>query len=164
MLVLHVLEVLLAQVVDGDAVGELVADQRAGRLRDEDLAAVAGRGDARSAHDVEAEVALLPDVRLARMDPHAHEHLLTAGPVVLVESSLGVDRRGDCVARPGEREEERVALRVDLRSAVRAERLAHEAPVVGRHPPVVLVAELLQQARRAFDVGEDERDGAAGQL
>ena len=43
MLVLDVLQVLLPEVVDGDPVRELVAEQRARRLRDEDLPAVSGR-------------------------------------------------------------------------------------------------------------------------
>ena len=83
---------------------------------------------------------------------------------MVAERALRVDRRRDRVAGPREREEEGVALRVDLRAAARAERLAHETAVVGRDAPVGLVAELLQQPRRALDVGEDEGDGAAGEL
>ena len=75
--------------------------------------------------------------------------------------ALGVDGRGDGVARAREREEEGVALRVDLDAAVLREALAHQPPVVGEDVGVA-VAELLQQARRALDVGEDEGDGAAG--
>ncbi len=125
---------------------------------------MAGGGDARRAHDVETEVALLADVRLARVEPHAYEHLAPARPFVVVECPLRVDRRGDCVARPREREEEGVALRIDLGAAVRAERLPHEPAVIGRDAPVGLVAEFLQQTRRPLDVGEDERDRTAGQL
>src|SRR5207244_13581476 len=67
------------------------------------------------------------------------------------------------VAGTREREEEGVALRVDLGPAPRAERLAHESPVLAGHAPVALVAELLEEAGRALDVGEGERDGPAGQ-
>jgi hypothetical protein len=75
------------------------------------------------------------------------------------QSTLGLDRPACCVARPREREEERVALRVDLGPARLAERLADEPPVVARDLGVA-VAQLLQQPRRAFDVGEDEGDRA----
>ena len=44
--------------------------------------------------------------------------------------------------------------------AAASKALAQDPPLVGQHLPVV-VAELLQQARRALDVGEQERDGAA---
>jgi uncharacterized protein YyaL (SSP411 family) len=83
---------------------------------------------------------------------------------VIAEGTLRVDRGSDRVARPWEREEERVALRVDLRPFVSLEGLAHETPVVARDAAVALVPELLEEARRSLDVGEDERDCAAGQL
>ena len=75
------------------------------------------------------------------------------------EGALRGDRGRDCVTCAREGEEERVALRVDFRSAARPERLAHDAAVVARHI-AVLVTELLEQPRRAFDVRKDERDGA----
>src|SRR5205823_4559177 len=128
------------------------------------LPAVAGGRDARGPDHVEAEVALLADVRLAGVQPHPHAQLLTAGPFVVAQRALRLDRRRHRVAGARERVEERVALRVDLRPAVRAERLAHDAPVVVRHAAVPVVAELLQEPRRPLDVGEDERDGAAGKL
>src|SRR5215471_19119917 len=98
------------------------------------------------------------------MEPHPHPHMVSLRPFVVAEGALGVDGGGHRVARPREREEERVALRVDLRPAARAEHLADEATVVAGHAPVALVAELLQEAGRALDVGEDERDGAVGEL
>jgi hypothetical protein len=56
--------------------------------------------------------------------------------------------------------EERVALTVDPSPAGRFEGLADQ-PVVGRQNlPVPVAAERLQQLRRAFDVREDEGDGA----
>ena len=75
-LVLDVLQVRLAEVVDADAFGQLVAEQRARRLRDEDLAAVAGRADPRRAHDVEPDVALVADRRLAGVQAHPHADVL----------------------------------------------------------------------------------------
>src|SRR5205823_389307 len=149
---------------DGDSVRELVAEECARRFREEDLAAVAGRRDARRADHVEPEVALFADVRLASVQSHPYAHLAPVRPLVLVQGALRVDRSGDCVARPRKREEERVALRVDLPALSGAERLAHDPPVIARHALVALVSELLEQSRRALDVCEDERYGPAGQL
>src|SRR5262249_53129567 len=121
-------------------------------------------GDAGRANDVEPEVALFAHVRLAGVEAHAHPQLASVRPRVVVQRTLRVDRGRDRIARPREREEERVALRVHLRAAAVAEGLAHEPPVVARDLPVALVPELLQETRRALDVGEHEGDGPAGQL
>jgi hypothetical protein len=114
------------------------------------------------AHDVEPEVALFADVRLARVQADAHEQLAPVRPLVVTQRALRLDGGCHRVACPREREEERVALRVDLGAAVGAERLPHDPPVVARDAAELLVPEFLQQARRALDIGEDERDGAAG--
>jgi len=81
-LVLDVLQVLLAEVADVHAVGQLVADERAGRLRDEDLTAMPGGADARGANDVQPDVALVADGRLAGVQAHADAHVGAARPLV----------------------------------------------------------------------------------
>ncbi len=160
-LVLHVLEVLLPEVDDRHALRQVVPEQRARRLREQDLAAVARRADARRANDVEAEVALVADGRLAGVQAHAHPHLGPLRPGVRAESPLSRNRAGDRLRCAREGVEERVALRVDLRAALRAQVLAEE-PAVLADDFAVVVAELLEQPRRALDVGEEERDRAAG--
>ena len=65
----------------------------------------------------------------------------------------------ESVAGARKRDEERVALRVDLVSAVSVERLAEQALMIG-HDGAVGIAELLDEPRRALDVGEEERDRA----
>ena len=81
-------------------------------------------------------------------------------PGVLAQRPLRRDRRVDRVARPREREEEGVALRVDL-GAAGARRTSRGRSGGGRATaPERLVAELLQQLRRPLDVGERERDRA----
>ena len=104
--------------------------------------------------DVDADVALLRHERLAGVDAHAHAHR----PVR--ERALRRLGRRERVRRPREGDEERVALGVDLDARRGAERLAQHAPVLAEHVRVA-VAELVQQPRRALDVGEEERDGAA---
>ena len=158
---LDVFQVLLPEVDDRDALRQVVPEQRARRLREQDLAAVARRADARRADDVEAEVALVADGRLAGVQAHPHPHLGALGPVVCAESALGRNRAGDRLRCARERVEERVALRVDFRAALRAQVLAEEPPVLADDFAVV-VTERLEQPRRALDVGEEERDRAAG--
>ena len=119
----------------------------------EHLPAVPGRGDPRRAMDVDPDVALVGDDRLARVEPHADADR----PVV--ERRLAVGGGGERVRCARERDEERVALRVHLDAAVPRERLAQDAPVLGQQVRVP-VAVLVQQPRRAFDVREEERDGA----
>ena len=123
---------------------------------------MAGGTDPRSAHDVQPDVALFADRRLARVQAHAHANLRPAGPGVVAQRALRRDRGLGRVACAREREEERVTLRVHLGAAALAETLADDPPV-RRHDVAVGVAELLQQPRRPLDVGEDERDRSAGE-
>ena len=62
--------------------------------------------------------------------------------------------------RGREREEEGVTLRVDLDAALVGAGLADDAAVLGERIGVRLGAELVQQLRRALDVGEEKGDGA----
>ena len=151
---------LLPEVADADAVGKLVADQRAGRFRQEDLATVPGRADPCRADHVEADVPLVADRRLARVEAHADTHLGALRPGVAREGPLTLDCDTHGVARARERVEERVALGVDLAPIGLPEDLAQEPPVV-RHDLAVVVAEPLEEACRALDVGEQKGDGPA---
>ena len=102
-LVLHVLQVLLPEVDDRHALRQVVPEQRARRLREQDLAAVARRADARRADDVEAEVALVADGRLAGVQAHPHPHLGPLRPGVRTESPLSRNRAGDRLPLPAGR-------------------------------------------------------------
>jgi hypothetical protein len=73
-------------------------------------------------------------------------------------------RAGRCVARRGKNAEERIALRVDLDPGVRCEQLPQERSVLDERVCVRLVAEILQQCRRALDVGEEKGHRPSGQL
>ena len=73
--------------------------------------------DAGCSVDVRSDVALVGDVRCPGVDPHAHadrsgrKHLLSLGG------------GGNCGRRGGERDEERVALRIHFDPVVANERL-----------------------------------------
>jgi len=79
---------------------------------------------------------------------------------VAAQCALGRDRTGERVTGTWERVEERIALRVNLGAAGSPEGFSHNAPVVPRDDRIGLVPHLLQEARRALDVGEGERDCA----
>ncbi|CAN5296444.1 hypothetical protein BH09ACT13_BH09ACT13_04620 [soil metagenome] len=119
--------------------------------------------DPRRAMHSHADVALLADDGLTRVQPHPHADLATVGPVVLGERALRDDRRSESRIRTREREEERVSLRVDLAPAALGRGLADGALVLCPDGAVAL-AQVLEQPRRPLDVGEEECDGAGRQL
>ena len=141
----QVLQAVLAQVA------QLVAPQQGGgRSGDQHLPAVAGRGDpGRSVH-IDADIPVLAKVRRPSVDANPHlnrargqfPYCLRSGP--------------HCLGSGWERDEERVAVRIDLRSAVSDERLAQYAAMLRERMRVPIGAQLVQQPCRAFDVGEEE--------
>src|SRR5580765_4030313 len=80
-----------------------------------------------------------------------------------VEGTLGTHSRKNCIARTRERNEERVALRVDLMAAVlaksAAEKITAEAECVR-----VAGAERPDDGRRRLDVADEERDRSGRQV
>ena len=113
--------------------------------------------------DVEAGVESVADRRLARVQADPDSDRLV-GPVVGRERALGLRRGRDGIARALEGDVEGVALQLDLDPAVAGEDLAQEAAVLGERLHVALAAELLQEASRPLDVGEEQGDGAGGEL
>ena len=136
-------------------VGQLERDQGLRRRRDEHLAAVPRGGDASGAVDIVADIPFLSDQRRARVDSDSHADLSVRGEVIR-ELGSRVERAGG----GREREEEGVSLRVHLHAAVSNARLPDHRAMIGERIRVGLCAELVQQRRRARDVGEDKGDGA----
>ena len=147
-----------AQVDHAQRRTQLIRDQRVGRVRDEDLAAVTGCTDPCGAMDVQAHVLLGHAPRLPRVNAHPIADGDPVGPPMTGYRKLPVDGRLDRGARRRKDEVESVARRTALKGAVARERLSEEAMVIGQHLRIA-VAQRLEQARRALDVGEDERDG-----
>jgi hypothetical protein len=109
----EVLEPVQAQVAQAICAGEI-----ASCLRQKDLAAVTGSGDARRTMHIDPDVTLVRFGRLARMQSHSHS-----------DRSVGqrFPRRRRCRQRIGrlrERDEARVPLRPHLDAPVACERLA----------------------------------------
>ena len=150
----EVLEPMQAQVVQ---VG--VVDQLRGGGTDQDLAAVAGGGDAGGAVDVGPDVALVGQQRGAGVEADADPD---RSPRPGRRVRLG--RRGQRAGRGREGDEEGVALGVDLDPAVAREGVAHDAAVLGQRIGVRFGAECMEQLRRALHVGEEEGDRAGREL
>jgi hypothetical protein len=117
---------------------------------------VADRGDSGGAMDVDSDVALVGYEWLAGVDPHPNANRAAEG-------SLSLVRCYERILRPGERDEEGVALRVDLDPTMPGEGLAQDLPMLSERV-CIGIAELVEQLRRALDVGEEEGDGAGGEL
>jgi hypothetical protein len=132
--------------------------ERDGRLGDEHLPTVAGRRDPRGEMDIAADVVAVRHERRARMQTHPDSNR----PRRKVLGHLG--RGGDRAGGRREGDEERIALCVDLDPAVPGGGPTDHLPVLGESGRVLLGAQLVEQAGRALDVREEERDGAGGQL
>jgi hypothetical protein len=160
---IEVLEPVLAEVPERDVARQLVGDQLARGAGDQHLSAVAGRADPRGAVDVQPDVVILSDLGLAGVDADPHADVDTRGPTLGSERPLRAHRGGDRVARPRERDEERVTLGVDLATVVLVERRPQQALMLGEHLGVA-VRQPRQQPRRTLDVTEEKRDGATRKL
>ena len=147
----EILESVHAQVAD------VSVHERTGRLREEHLAAVADGGDPGALVHVEADVSLLGQARLARVQPHPHANRPVGKYALAIRSS------GDRVRRAGEGDEERVTLRVDLDAVVIGEHRAEPPPMLLQRLSVV-VAKCVQQPRRALHVGEQQRHDASREI
>ena len=143
---LYVLQVRLTEVPDLDAGRDVVADEGASRLRQQDLPSVTGGADPCGPDDVQAEVALVAHGRLAGVEAYPYLHLDAFRPFVAGELSLGGHRAIDCVLRAGKREEEGVSLGVHLPAPGQGQLLAQDAPVIAVHLGVA-VAELFEEPR-----------------
>ncbi len=111
--------------------------------------------------DIEAGVPLLTDERLTGVEAHPDAEDDVVGPRGFVVRSLGLDRRGHCLAGTCERIEERIALRVDLLAVMLGKGGAQQAPMLAQELGVA-VSKPLQKLRAAFDIGEHEGDRPAG--
>jgi hypothetical protein len=145
----QVLEPVLTEVAEVRPV-----EQTLRRLREDDLAAVGGRADARGAVNVDPNVALIGHGRLAGMDPH---------PDGDRERPLRFLRRRDRIGCARESDEEGIPLGIDLDAPVGRKGVAKCAAVLGQRVGIAR-AQLLEQPGRTLDIGEEEGDGAGRKL
>ena len=129
------------------AVGHRPRDERGGRRREQDLAAVPGRADPRRAVDVDPDVALLADDGLAGVDAHPDAQLGPVRPARASRAPAGRrrPRRPRRARGRSSRRTRRPACRAP-RPPRAPKRLADDAPVLGERVGVP-VAEPLRAGR-----------------
>ncbi len=127
------------------------------RGREDDLPSVRGRRDPRRAMDVDSDVAFVGHLRLPGVDAHANADLAAA------ERLAGGGRGRDRIGCSREGDEEGVALGVDLDAVVPGERSSQRGAVFGEEIGVP-GAVFLKEPGRAFDVREEEGDGAGREI
>jgi uncharacterized protein YyaL (SSP411 family) len=159
-LLVDVLQLLPAEIPKLDPVRKLRSEQHACRLRHEDVPAAPRGTDPRRAHDIQADVPFLAHRRLAGVQAHPHLELNALRPGMFAECALCAHRAGDSVTRAREREEERIALGVDLAPSRVSEQLAEDPSLFAQHLRVAL-PESSHQLGRALDVCEQEGDRSA---
>ena len=109
------------------------------------------------------DVSIFADEGLAGMQAHPDTHRDAVGPGVVREGALGDNGRAERSVRAREGEEERVALRIDLPSAVLAARVANQPLMLGEDGGI-RAAEPLEELCRPLDIREEEGDRARWQL
>ena len=119
---------------------------------------MAGSRDAGSPVDVGAHVTFLGHVRRSGVDAHAHPDRPQG------KRLLRLPRRIERPGRGRKSDEEGVALGVNLDSAVTRRGLSHCAAVLRKGIGVRLGPHLVQQLRRALDIGEQERHRACREV
>jgi hypothetical protein len=87
--------------------------------------------------DGQADIAIGGEIRLARVNAHARSNDRRVWPPVPRKCSLTFRRRVNGVSCTSERDEEGVALVIDLLPAVCRELLPKEAVMIGQDPSVL---------------------------
>jgi hypothetical protein len=101
---------------------------------------------------VDADIVPLHHVDGAGVHAHSHsEHPLR-------QSLLGGGGRAERLHGAVERSEEGIPLRPELHPVVRGDRLAQHLQMLRQGLPIGLGSELLEQARRTLDIGEQKGD------
>jgi hypothetical protein len=108
--------------------------------------------------DVRANVPLVGQEWRSGVEPDANAHGTRA------ETVDDRPRRLSRARRSREREEEGIALRVDLDAAVLVTGSAHDLTMLGECDGIPVRSELVHELGRALDVGEEESDGARREL
>ena len=141
--VVDVFEAIRAEISHRDA-RELGVYELARGVRQEDLPAVADCADTRRTMHSDADVALPSDGRLPGVQAHPHSHHVVAvRPVVGGKSALREYGRSERGVRGREREEEGLALVIDLTAASLFDRFPQDLLMLGEDGSVPL-AQLLQ--------------------
>ena len=152
---------MLPKITEPRAVGQAPVDERGGRVRQQDLAAMTGRHDPRSPIDGRPKVVTATRLGIAGVNSHPDADHARLRPRLGEESMLGSDACGDGIDRGCEDRHQAVACGLyDLAVRLR-DRGAEDDLVAGESRPHQLRV-LLPETRAALDVGEEERRRRGG--
>ena len=151
-----VLQPMLTEITKHQPVAR--RDQRRRRSRQEDLTAVARRGDPCHQVDVVTHVPLARHQWRSRVQADAYMNRTSCEPRRQLAGGCQGTRSGR------KRDKTGVTLRAHLHSAVLSARLPNDTPMLAERIRVALRTELAQQPRRTLDVREQERHGPSRQL
>jgi hypothetical protein len=157
----QVLQPVLAEVAQPDAVRKVPVDHLRGRLGQQDLAAVTCRHDPRRSVDGRAEVVPAARLGLAGVDPHPDADHAELRPRLMEQGPLRSDSGPQRVGRDIEDRHQSVAGGLDDGAGGLADRGAEDRVVAGQGRPHRLRG-LLPHARAALDVREQEREERLG--
>ena len=156
----EVLEPMRSQVEHADALRQPRLHQRACRVRDEDLAAVACAGDARGTVHIQAHVVGAAQPPFSGVQAHAHADRGSLGPAVRRQPTLRAGARLYRAIRAGEGRKKHSAKTRCLDAAAVRDRVADDPAMVGKDG-LVSVTKRLEEPGGALDVREQERDSAS---
>ena len=134
-----------------------------GVAADEHLPTVGCVDDSRRLMQREGDVGPRTRARVAAVDPDSHPHRRRPRPRLGRQRALRRHGGGDGVVRGGERDEEGVALRLELVAVVLPPGIAQQG-MVPVEDLLEVLAQFPQQPRRSLDVSEEERHDARGQI
>ena len=159
----QVLQPVLAEIPERDALGSRRLDQGSGGRGGHDLSPVAGSGDPGRPVHIDAHVVVRTEYGLPGVKSDPHPDLLLVRPGVTGQGPLGLDGGGHRLGRGGEHHEERVALRRHLHTAPPGERFPEE-PLVILQDSGIPVAQAIEEPGAPLDVGEHEGDRSGGKI
>ena len=153
-----------SQLAERHTVGQPACEERPGGVRQHHLPTVAAGGDTGSLVHVDADVVVAAELALTRVQTDPDPDGGSVVPRMRREPTLNGDGRSDRRRCRRERHEERVTFGADLDPAVLGDRGPHDGGVLVQHAQEPVASEVLQQSRRALDVGEQEGHRAGGQV
>jgi len=160
---LDVLQPVPAQVPHRDISGQLRCCQLPRRLGQHYLPAVCGRRDPRRPVHIHADVIVLLDGRLPRMQAHPDPDRHPAGPVMARQRPLRRQAAPYGLAGRGEDHEEAVSFGPHFLAVAGGDGGAHQGSLGGQRLAIPLT-QPTQESRRPLDVTEEHRHGPRRKL
>src|ERR1700676_5449954 len=129
---------MLAQVPQVRLLRQVLFYKIASQPGEEHLAAMSSIHNTRGHVNLQSNVTLGSEYRLARMEADAPPHRYALRPEVTGEGALDEHCCRNGIGSTSKYSEERVSLRIHLRAVILGERLSQQPPEIGQHTCVAL--------------------------